>query len=256
MRPRSIRPLRTGLPALAVLLLAAGCGTAGEIKSAGPAETATGPVRIWPDLPPVTDPPHGYGEATTARVPRIRVPSDGVRGLDPVKVLLAEAEPGTGDIHGLFGETAKGIRECGRKPGTCPVLTPYYGDLTGDGREDLITGVTMPRQQTAVRVYTPDEYGRLTRVMATSDQLVSVELASRDLVLRSVSAGIPGYEYRTAWSWDERHRAMLPKRDEIIRVVPRSAADRRSGLSSKARESAAAGASGTPGAGASAGGTP
>ncbi|MER7044047.1 MULTISPECIES: hypothetical protein [Streptomyces] len=226
MHSRSHRLLYALPLAAAASVLLAGCGDAGMVQSAGPTATATGPVRLWPDLPPVTSPPYDYGEADTALVPGVKVPASGVRGLDPVAVLNAEKSAGPdgrSGIEGLYQETTAKLRTCEEKPKTCPVLTPYHRDVTGDGREELIIGVTMPEQQTAVRCYMPEKDGRLTRIMATSDQLVSVDLAGRDIILRSVSAGIPGYEYRTTWSWDGRHRAMLPTSDEIVRVRPRAA---------------------------------
>ncbi|MEU3185434.1 hypothetical protein ABZ707_14705 [Streptomyces sp. NPDC006923] len=97
----------------------------------------------------------------------------------------------------------------------CPVLTAYRHDLTGDGRDELIVGITVPGRKLAVRCYRA-ENGGLTRIMSTSDRVVGAELAGRDLILRVVSAGIPGYEYRTAWSWDARQEVMLPTRDEIV----------------------------------------
>lgn len=225
--PSSHRPTRTRL-VCAVLLSAAaavlltGCDDEGRLKSAGATPTAIGPVRLWPDLPPVTEPPYDYGETDTERVPGIKVPGDDVRVLDPVAVLQAEirAHPDeyTGP-DGLYEETVQQLGACKEKPQACPVLDPYYRDLTGDGRDELIVGIKMPEQQTAVRCYMPGK-GGLTRIMSTSDQLVSVDLAGRDVILRSVSAGIPGYEYRTAWSWDDQQQAMLPTRDEIVRVKP------------------------------------
>ncbi|MGW6455659.1 hypothetical protein ACWF94_06965 [Streptomyces sp. NPDC055078] len=212
--------------------LLAGCTDAGGLSSAGPTRTATGPVRLWPDLPPVTAPPQDYGETETTPVPGIKVPRGGVRDLDPVAVLRAEAEADPGAYSGMGGsyrETADALRACRERPGPCPVLTPYHHDLTGDGQAELIVGVRLAEQRTAVRCYMPDGNGGLVRIMSTADQLVSVELAGQDIILRSVSAGIPGYEYRTAWSWDGRNRAMLPTRDEIVQVEPhRSAPERRS----------------------------
>ncbi|MER6911682.1 hypothetical protein ABT354_08430 [Streptomyces sp. NPDC000594] len=226
-RPRRPRRAPRTVPLLAVAIaLVAGCGDPGELTSAGPADEAKGPVRLWPDLPPVTAPPYDYGEGDTTVVPRLKVPAQGVRGIDPVAVLLAEesGSPHMG-LSGLYLETIKKLPGCAKKPRTarsCPVLKPYHRDLTGDGREEMIVAVTMPDQQTALRCYTADSKGRLVRIMATDAQIVRIELAGRDLVLHSVSAGIPGYEYRTAWSWDSTHRAMLQTRDEIVPVKPRA----------------------------------
>ncbi|MEE1757220.1 hypothetical protein [Streptomyces sp. SP18CS02] len=209
-------------PVVAAGALLTGCGNAGELESAGPTPTAIGPVRLWPELPPVTAPPIDYGESDSERVPGVRAPGGDVHGVDPVAVVQAEVAAHPDQYSGgdaLYAETAERIRACGSRPKACPVLAPHYRDLTGDGKDELIVGIRMPDQQVGVRCYMPEK-GGLTRIMSTVDQVVRVELAGRDLVLRVVSAGIPGYEYRTAWSWDDHQRTMLPTRDEIIRVKP------------------------------------
>ncbi|MFE0774433.1 hypothetical protein [Streptomyces sp. NPDC058861] len=223
------------LCALCVSALA-GCGSAGTggLESAGPTSPAVGPVRLWPDLPPATNPPMDYGESDIQRVPGIRVAGGDVRSADAVEVVRAEvrAHPDArSGADGLYEETARAIGACVSAPASCPVMRPYHRDLTGDGRDELIVGIRMPEQQVAVRVYRA-EGGGLTRIMSTVDQVISVELAGRDLIMRVGSAGIPGYEYRTAWSWDERQGSMLPTRDEIVRTGPsggRSPAGRASG---------------------------
>ncbi|MCK8677426.1 hypothetical protein [Streptomyces lichenis] len=221
--PRS-RRTRTAVRA-AVLLSAAvltGCGDAGGLESAGPTPTAAGPVRLWPDLPPVTAPPYDYGEGETERVPEIRLPSGDVREADPVAVVQAELKADPDQFRGedgVYRTTVRRIRECREHPAQCPVLRPYYRDLTGDGRDELIVAVRMEEQQTGLRVYMP-ERGGLTRILSDEDQVVGVQIAGRSLVVRAVSAGIPGYEYRTTWTWEARQRAMLPASDEIVRVRP------------------------------------
>ncbi|WP_411077161.1 hypothetical protein [Streptomyces sp. cmx-10-25] len=220
MGPRGVHAAVGALCALAL----AGCGSAGTggLESAGPTSPAVGPVRLWPDLPPATNPPIDYGESDIQRVPGIRVTGGDVRSADAVEVVRAEvrARPDArSGADGLYEETARAVEACVRAPAACPVMRPYYRDLTGDGREELIVGIRMPEQQVAVRVYRAEE-GGLTRIMSTVDQVISVELAGRDLIMRVGSAGIPGYEYRTAWSWDERQGSMLPTRDEIVRAGP------------------------------------
>ncbi|MFD3659316.1 hypothetical protein ACFWVF_01730 [Streptomyces sp. NPDC058659] len=220
MRPRGV------LLACGVLcsLLLTGCGgeREGGLKSAGPTPTAVGPVRLWPELPPATDPPFDYGESDTQRVPGVKVPDNDVRRVAPVAVVLAEVRADAETYPGADGvpeETLRAIEACVAKPDACPVMPPYYRDLTGNGRDELIVGIRLPDQQVGVRVYLA-ENGGLTRIMSTVDQVISVELAGRDLIMRVSSAGIPGYEYRTAWSWDEQQHSMLPTRDEIVRVAP------------------------------------
>ncbi|MGX2994562.1 hypothetical protein JNUCC64_09725 [Streptomyces sp. JNUCC 64] len=200
----------------------AGCGDPGGLESAGATPTAVAPTRLWPDLPPASTPAFDYGEAATEAVEGVTVPRGDLRRLDPVTLLKAQAArtpDGSTGPGALDGETAGRIARCergGAGRGDCPVLTPQYRDLTGDDRDEAIIGVRLPDGQLAVRVFS-QEGGGLTQVMHTSDAVTGVQLAGRDLVIRAVS-GIPGYEYRTVWSWDRHQRAVLPTKDEFLRV--------------------------------------
>ncbi|MEW2071520.1 hypothetical protein [Streptomyces sp. NPDC007346] len=219
-----MRPVRVPAVAFAVAAsaLLCGCGEAGGLRSAGETPSAVEPARLWPGLPPASAAPYDYGEGETARIPGVTVPGGDVRRLDPVAVAQAGLEARTDRDSGLDelpDATVRQVRACRTAPADCPVLDPYYHDLTGDGRDELVLGIRMPGRQLAVRVYRADR-GGLTRIMSTSDVVISVELAGRDLIMRAPSA-ISGYEYRTAWSWDDRQRAMLPTRDEILRAPER-----------------------------------
>ncbi|MEW1610868.1 MULTISPECIES: hypothetical protein [unclassified Streptomyces] len=219
MRPVRVRTLASAGAALALL---SGCGSAGGLESAGEAPSAVEPARLWPDLPPASAAPYDYGEGETARIPGITVPGDDVHRLDPVAVVQAGLRARTDRDSGLDElpeGTVREIRECRTAPDDCPVLAPYHLDLTGDGRDELVLGIRMPERQLTVRAYRAGR-GALTRIMSTSDAVISVELAGRDLILRTPSA-ISGYEYRTAWSWDGRQHAMLATRDEILRAPER-----------------------------------
>jgi hypothetical protein len=214
-----------GAAVAAVLATAlAGCGDSGDLHSAGATPTAVGPTRLWPQLPPAATPAIDYGEADTETVKGVTAPGDDIHALDPVTVVRAEvaAHPDeyTGP-HAAYAETARLLEDCGQ-PGArgrkCPVLRAYYRDLTGDGKADMVLGIRFPAHQLAVRVYTFLGH-RLVQVMGTADSVVSVELAGRDVIIRSPST-LPGYEFRTVWSWDPHQNAMLAARDEILRVGP------------------------------------
>ncbi|MDX3540166.1 hypothetical protein PV721_38890 [Streptomyces sp. MB09-01] len=230
------------LPALALLPLLAGCGDTGGLVGAGATPTASGPVHLWPDRAGATVPPADPGGAPPEYVPGITpVRDQDVHGVDPVALVQAElrAHPDT-DVgaDGMPSETAAAIRACGTEEdenaeaGTaaCPVLTPYYRDLTGNGKDELIVGIEFPDKMMSVRVYTADPDGRLNRIMATTETVISVELAGRDVVLR-VPSGNRGYELITAWSWDEKQLTMLPTREQIVRLPsgPQGPASRRPG---------------------------
>ncbi|MEV0093393.1 hypothetical protein [Streptomyces sp. NPDC050738] len=190
------------LTATVALLVAmcAGCGDADGLQSAGATPTAIGPTQLWPSLPPASVEPSGPPSTASEAVPGIKVPGDDVHKLDPAAVV--HADPTTSEY------IASG-----------DVLQPYYRDLTGDHRDELITGITLSNGQLAINCYWAHG-GKLLRIMDTVDDVISVELSDRDVIIRD-PAGLPGYEYRTSWSWDASQRAMLPTRDEILRVLPR-----------------------------------
>ncbi|MFJ7997871.1 hypothetical protein ACIQ7D_12095 [Streptomyces sp. NPDC096310] len=210
------------IAALALALCA--CGDQSGLRSAGRTPAAVGPVALWPGLPSVTPSPLDPGESDRRRVPGIEVSHGSLDALDPVAVVRAETAGRPADELGLDGlprATSAALAHCPRGgqglggPAACPVPRAYHRDLTGDGRNELIVGVRLPDRRLSVRCYLA-ENGGLTRIMSTADPVTGVELAGRDLILRVVAGDLPGYVYRTTWSWDHRQGTMLPTRDEII----------------------------------------
>ncbi|MEV5881524.1 hypothetical protein AB0L74_02150 [Streptomyces sp. NPDC052020] len=220
---------RTVLAAL-VLTAAAGCGDAGGLQGAGATPTAVSPARLWPDLPPASTPAWDFDEADTETVKGVTVPGGGIRTVDPAAVVRAEIAAHPDDYAGSrapYRETARRMDGC--RPGgdrdRCPLLEPYYRDLTGDGREDMTLGFRLPpTNQTAVRVYTVAGH-RLVQVMSNNDAVSAVELAGRSVIIRSPS-DLAGYEYRVQWTWDPDQRAMLLTHDEMLRTGERTPASR------------------------------
>ncbi|MGQ4382848.1 hypothetical protein [Streptomyces sp. SAS_270] len=211
----------------------AGCGDAGALKGAGATPTAVGPTKLWPQVPPASTPALDYGEADTETVKGVTAPGDDIHKVDPVDVVRAEVAAHPDDYtgpHAVYAKTVQQLKDCsnksknkhqdqdqGRKSSkNCPILQAYYRDLTGDGKDDLVLGIRLPDDQLAVRVYMFLHH-KLVQIMGTSDSTVSVEIAGRDVIIRSPST-LPGYEYRTVWSWDAEQDAMLATRDEILRV--------------------------------------
>ncbi|MEV7419071.1 hypothetical protein [Streptomyces sp. NPDC089919] len=220
-RPAGAVPLALVLLALAAA--ATGCGGAGRLESAGPTPVASGPLHLWPGHKGATVPPVDPGGQPPEYVQGIPpVKDQDVHGVDPLALVKAEIAANPDVASGpeaLPPETAQAIKACttAAAPG-CPVLAPYYRDLTGNGHDELIIGIALPQDQLAVRAYTADQDGRLNRIMGTIDSVISVEVAGRDVILR-VPGGNPGYELIIAWSWDEKQRTMLPTRDQVVRVT-------------------------------------
>jgi hypothetical protein len=229
-RPSRLPRAALGAATAAVLAsVLAGCGDAGALKGAGTTPTAVGPTKLWPQVPPAATPALDYGEADTETVKGVTAPGDDIHKVDPVDVVRAEVAAHPDDYtgpHAVYAETVRQLKHCtkGTRGGKCPVLQAYYRDLTEDGKDDLVLGIRLPDDQLAVRVYTFLHH-KLVQIMGTSDSTISVEIAGRDVIIRSPST-LPGYEYRTVWSWDAEQDAMLATRDEILRVGTPSASRR------------------------------
>ncbi|WP_217167651.1 hypothetical protein [Streptomyces sp. AC512_CC834] len=231
------RPAR--VPAALALLLAitaagalAACGDSGGLRGAGATPAARNPARLWPDLTPASSPAYDIGEVEHAPVKGVTVPGGDIRRADPVAAVRAEiaAHPDDyADAKARYHETSVRMADCGADGSGaddadggagrdgCPVLRPYYRDLTGDGRPEMTLGFRLlPDKLTAVRVYTVEE-GRLVRVMSYDDAVSAVELAGRTVIVRSPSE-VAGYEYRLQWTWDADQRAMLLTSDEMLRT--------------------------------------
>ncbi|MYT08405.1 MULTISPECIES: hypothetical protein [Streptomyces] len=226
--PPARRAPRTARAVVAVALLlsaAAGCGDAGGLVGAGSTPTAISPDRLWPRLTPASSPAFEIGEVDSEVVAGVSVPGDDIHAVDPVALVRAEIkeDPGT-YANGDYVETARRMADCGKSGAAgerCPVLRPYYRDLTGDGHEDLTLGFRqLPGHVTAVRVYTVEKH-RLVRVMRWEDAVSGVELAGRSVIIRSPSE-VAGYEYRLQWTWDPQQKSMLLTHDEMLRTGSRA----------------------------------
>ncbi|MFE6173191.1 hypothetical protein [Streptomyces sp. NPDC056464] len=212
------------LSALVALLLSAAtaCGDAGGLQGAGPTETAVSPDKLWPKLTPASRPAYEIGEVNREVVKGVAAPGGDIRDVNPVVVVRREMAKSRGDYEGKdaqYRETGRLMTHCsaGAGHGQCPVLRPYYRDLTGDGRPELTLGFRlMPGKTTAVRVYTVEK-NRLVQVMSWDDAISGVELAGRSVIIRSPSE-VAGYEYRLQWTWDADQKAMLLTHDEMLRT--------------------------------------
>ncbi|WP_427920003.1 hypothetical protein [Streptomyces sp. cg40] len=228
------RPLRTtAVTAVVALLLATAvaCGDTGALRGAGATPTATSPAKLWPNMSPAASPAYDFDEADTEIVQGVTVPGDDIRKVDPIAVVRAEIAANPGDYVGSkapYRGTAERIGDCakGGDRSKCPVLKPYYRDVTGDGHDDLTLGFRLlPTKMTAVRVYTVEKH-RLVQVMANDDAVSGVELAGRSVIIRSPSE-LAGYEYRVQWTWDADQKAMLLTHDEFLRTGSRKHGVRR-----------------------------
>ncbi|MFI6930626.1 hypothetical protein [Streptomyces sp. NPDC050287] len=224
--------IRTAVAVGLLLAALAACGDTGALRGAGPTATAMSPDRLWPDLRPASSPAWDYDDGEAELMRGVTAPGEDIHKLNPVAVVRAEITQHPDEYTGgkaTYYETTRRMADCadGAARGRCPVLKPYYRDLTGDGRDDLTLGFRLlPGNQTAVRVYT-FESGRLVQVMSNDDAVTGVELAGRSVIVRSPS-DVAGYEYRFQWTWDPDQRVMLLTHDEMLRTGARNDAEHRS----------------------------
>ncbi|GAA1923963.1 lipoprotein [Streptomyces durmitorensis] len=220
---RSRLALAAGL-VLSAGLLAGGCGDPGDLRGAGSTPTAEAPTRLWPKLPPPSAPAEDYGTIESVPVKGVDVPGGNLRKVNPVSVAKADFDENPGMYSrsdDVYKETVQQLATCDTSHAgddKCPVLDAYYRDLTGDGKDDLIVGIRLPRghaENLDIRAYAVEKQ-HLTQIMEMGDAVLGVELAGHEVIVRAVS-GMPGYEYRTVWSWDSHQKTMLPTTDEIVR---------------------------------------
>ncbi|MER5564061.1 hypothetical protein ABT071_36365 [Streptomyces sp. NPDC002506] len=203
-------------------LLLTGCGHPGGLHSAGATPTAIAPAQLWPDEPTASAAAPDYNDVRPEPVEGVSVPGGNLRAVNPVDVVKAQLQhPSTAFDDPLAtygGALVNAIDSCTTAGvGTCPVRKAYYRDLTGDGTDNLVVGISMPEHQLDLRVYALRQ-GRLDMIMSTFGLIIGVQLAGRDVVVRSAD-GSPGFERRAVWSWDAQHQAMLITRDDSVRTA-------------------------------------
>ncbi|MFF3452876.1 hypothetical protein ACFYXH_00860 [Streptomyces sp. NPDC002730] len=192
-----------------VVLLVSSCTASGEPVSAGRTSAASAPAQLWPDRKRASQPEPGRGEDLPAAVPGVpRVPSGDIRKANLLTVVRAQVAAGSAfDGEPLFdADTTRKIDACASEPAHCPVWTPQYRDLTGDGEVDLIVGIETPDDSLALWVFKLND-GVVTWIMDAGSAVGSVEIANGDLILREPT-GTPGYEMRTVYGWDARKQTM------------------------------------------------
>ncbi|HET6354837.1 hypothetical protein [Streptomyces sp.] len=210
-----------------MVLLLSSCAGSGEPLSAGRTPRASAPVQLWPDRkpPPAPQLPPGRSVDAVPGVPR--VPSGDIRKADWLTVVKARVAAGSN----LMGEpqfdddTKQKINACNAEPAQCPVQTPRYQDLTGDGKAELIVGIEAHDTEAddieygtflAVWVFTLNR-GVVTQILEKDSNPLSIEIANGELIMRGY-LGTPGRGkeiVRSVYAWDPQSKAMALRMIEI-----------------------------------------
>lgn len=189
MRP-SLRRSRAILLA-AALAAPAGCADVEGLRNDGDLGTAHAPRSLWKDIRP--DPPAADQQPGTATaVPGLaKVPDLSMRGVDAVDVVRADitaataADAGTGRL--VDPRAIQRIALCTQAVDggpDCPVRPAVLADVTGNGREELITALDIDGRLSELRVYTVQDDGTIARILSRRAVLEGVEVAAEHLAVR------------------------------------------------------------------------
>lgn len=205
-----MRPiLRRAVPLVAVAAVA-GCADAEGLQSRGDLETVRAPQSLWKNIRP--EPP-GTGEkpGTAAVIPGLPKVGDlSMRGVNPLEVIRADitaATAGDGGTGRLVDPRAvQRLALCTQAVDggpDCPVRPGVLHDLTGNGREELITALDLDGRLSELRVYTVQDDGRIARILSRRAVLEGVEVAAEHLAVREPTSN-PAYVSISDYVWDEK----------------------------------------------------
>ncbi|MFI2185869.1 hypothetical protein [Streptomyces sioyaensis] len=212
---------RAALPVLALtmasaLFLVSGCTGAGEAKSAGHMPAASAPKQLWTPRkppPPLGEPNSDLTDGVPSPVRGLpRVPSGDIRQVSALAIAKARLATMTSplDEEGT-DEKIKNCTTAGQKP--CPVQTPQYRDLNGDGKDELLLGIASGPYFLFLWAFTVKD-GQVTLIMDEGERPRSVELSGHDVIVQEPADR--GYDIRRVYSWDKREQAMSERTFEYV----------------------------------------
>ncbi|MFE2288615.1 hypothetical protein ACFXDJ_31170 [Streptomyces sp. NPDC059443] len=189
MRPFLLR----GRPVLlaAALAATAGCANVEGLRNEGDLGTVHAPRSLWTNIRPEPPGP-GQQPGTAAVVPGLpKVPDLSMRGvnaLDVVRADITAATAGDGGTGRLVDPRAiQRLALCTQAVDggpDCPVRPAVLADVTGNGREELITALDIDGRLSELRVYTVQDDGTIARILSRRGVLEGVEVAAEHLAVR------------------------------------------------------------------------
>lgn len=189
MRPSSRRGRRILLAA--ALAATAGCADVEGLRNDGDYGTVRAPRSLWKDIRPEPPGP-GQQPGTAAVVPGLaKVPDLSMRGVNAVEVVRADitaATAGDGGTGRLVDPRAiQRLALCTQAVDggpECPVRPAVFADVTGNGRDELITALDIDGRVSELRVYTVQDDGKIARILSRRGVLEGVEVAAEHLAVR------------------------------------------------------------------------
>ncbi|MFD8985675.1 hypothetical protein [Streptomyces sp. NPDC059564] len=198
----------------AVLAGAAGCADVEGLKNGGDLGTVHAPKTLWKDIHPAPPGP-GQQPGTAAVVPGLpRALALTMRGVDALAVVRADITSSTAEDGGtgrlVDPRAVQRLALCtqaGDGGPDCPVRPGVLHDLTGNGREELITALDVDGRLTELRVYTVRDDGRIARILSRRGVLEGVEVAAEHLAVREPTSN-PRYTSVSDYVWDPKTAGM------------------------------------------------
>ncbi|WP_328299851.1 hypothetical protein OG389_20105 [Streptomyces sp. NBC_00435] len=185
--------LRLSRPILlaAALAAATGCADVEGLRDDGDLGTAHAPRSLWKDIRPEPPGP-GQQPGTATAVPGLaKVPDLSMRSVNALAVVRADitaataADNGTGRL--VDPRAIQRLALCTQAVDggpQCPVRPAVFADVTGNGRDELITALDIDGRVSELRVYTVQDDGTIARVLSRRGVLEGVEVAAEHLAVR------------------------------------------------------------------------
>ncbi|GAA0294247.1 hypothetical protein GCM10010302_36090 [Streptomyces polychromogenes] len=211
MRTRRPRALAV---VVALLAAATGCADAEGLADQGDRGTVHAPTTLWKGYFP--DPPSpGQQPGAAAVVPGLpKVPGLSMRGVDALAVIRADITSATAEDGGtgrlVDPRAVQRLALCTQAVDggpNCPVRPAVLHDLTGNGREELITALDVDGRVSELRVYTVQDDGRIARILSRRGVLEGVEVAAEHLAVREPTSN-PVYISVSDYVWDPNAKSM------------------------------------------------
>ncbi|MFI6941426.1 hypothetical protein ACIBI4_19295 [Streptomyces sp. NPDC050418] len=209
MAPLGVRRAPAALMLGAALSLCAGCTDAEGLHSEGDSAPVTAPLSLWQDIHPSPAAP-GQSAGQPTKVPGLAAVTSGdMHQAEPLAVVKADLaedlrkDKGSGRL--VHPATAKKLAAC--EGSACPVRTPVLHDLTGDGKDELITAVDIDGRLSELRVYTAEDKA-VVRVLSRRAVLEGVEVAAGHLAVREPTSN-PTYVSVSDYVWDDGRGGMF-----------------------------------------------
>ncbi|MCX4628665.1 hypothetical protein [Streptomyces sp. NBC_01443] len=202
---------RAAAPVLAAVLAAtAGCADVDGLRSDGDLGTVHAPETLWENIHP--DPPGpGQEPGKAAVVPGLpKVANLSMRGVNAVDVVRADITAATAEDGGtgrlVDPRAVQRIALCTQAVDGgpyCPVRPAVLRDVTGNGREELITALDVDGRVSELRVYTVRDDGSIARILSRRGVLEGVEVAAEHLAVREPTSN-PDKVSVSDYVWDPK----------------------------------------------------